>query len=182
MGYSLRFHEDWFGVSQTLMNLDIAVPLVRRARDCFSEPGAPLRDPATRVPVGFFLYWVYFWYSSDNGAILVQYIPDGFSASESGLFVQNFGIGIEENAAFAQLVGTTVVTDELLLQFHAAAPTIDYAIVNASGAVAQQGTMAGAAEPGEVRSLDVSTLSPSIYFLRLGDGTRTETLRFVKER
>jgi hypothetical protein len=61
VGYSLRFHEDWFGVSQTLMNIDVAVPLVRHARGCFGDPGIPLRDPQTRAPVAFFLYWGPAW-------------------------------------------------------------------------------------------------------------------------
>jgi hypothetical protein len=43
------------------MNIDVAVPLVRHARGCFGDPGIPLRDPQTRAPVAFFLYWGPAW-------------------------------------------------------------------------------------------------------------------------
>ena len=52
VGYSLRIFADWFGVSQTTINIDIAVPLVNREldRSCFGMPV----DAASRVPFGFF--------------------------------------------------------------------------------------------------------------------------------
>jgi hypothetical protein len=50
VGYTLRIFADWFGVSQTTLNIDIAVPLYRQQRDCFG----PLPAPATRQPIGFF--------------------------------------------------------------------------------------------------------------------------------
>jgi hypothetical protein len=50
VGYSLRFFGDWFGVSQTTINFDFAVPLIRRDRSCFGE----LASAANRVPFGFF--------------------------------------------------------------------------------------------------------------------------------
>ena len=50
VGYSIRLFADWFGVSQTTINLDFAVPLVTHDRSCFGE----LASAATRVPFGFF--------------------------------------------------------------------------------------------------------------------------------
>ncbi len=50
VGYTLRLFADWFGVSQTTLNIDIAVPLRREQRDCFG----PLPAPSTREPLGFF--------------------------------------------------------------------------------------------------------------------------------
>ena len=50
VGYSLRIFADWFGVSQTTLNFDIAVPLRREQRDCFG----PLPAPSTRLPIGFY--------------------------------------------------------------------------------------------------------------------------------
>jgi hypothetical protein len=50
VGYSLRFFADWFGVSQTTLNLDFAVPLIRHDRSCFGE----LVSAAGSVPFGFF--------------------------------------------------------------------------------------------------------------------------------
>ena len=61
VGYSLRFQADWLGVSQTLLNIDVAVPLVRRARGCFQETGQAPPDPATRAPLGVFLYFGPVW-------------------------------------------------------------------------------------------------------------------------
>ena len=50
VGYTVRLFADWFGVSQTTINLDFAVPLVRQDRSCFGE----LASAANRVPFGFF--------------------------------------------------------------------------------------------------------------------------------
>lgn len=57
VGYSLRFLGDWFGVLQTQLTIDVAVPLVRRRRGCIEEEGQPIRDPSTRAPIGFFVYF-----------------------------------------------------------------------------------------------------------------------------
>lgn len=57
VGYSLRFLGDWFGVLQTQLTFDVAVPLVRRRRGCIEEEGQPIRDPSTRAPFGFFVYF-----------------------------------------------------------------------------------------------------------------------------
>jgi hypothetical protein len=52
VGYTLRVFADWFGVSQTTINIDIAVPLVNREldRSCFGMPV----DQTNRVPFGFY--------------------------------------------------------------------------------------------------------------------------------
>ncbi|HEX9102208.1 MAG TPA: hypothetical protein VF997_08400, partial [Polyangia bacterium] len=52
VGYTLRIFGDWFGVSQTTINIDIAVPLINREldRSCFGMPA----DVANRVPFGFY--------------------------------------------------------------------------------------------------------------------------------
>ncbi len=57
VGYSLRFLADWFGVSQTVFNVDVAAPLWRRRRDCFGSSV----DPAARAPVGVFIYFGPVW-------------------------------------------------------------------------------------------------------------------------
>jgi hypothetical protein len=50
VGYTLRVFADWFGVSQTTLNIDLAVPLVRRDHDCFG----PLAPASSRAPIGFY--------------------------------------------------------------------------------------------------------------------------------
>lgn len=52
VGYTVRLFADWFGVSQTTINIDFAVPLVNREldRSCFGMPV----DVASRVPFGFY--------------------------------------------------------------------------------------------------------------------------------
>jgi hypothetical protein len=50
VGYSLRLFGDWFGVSQTTVNIDIAVPLIEPTRNCFGE----ISSPHNRVPLGFY--------------------------------------------------------------------------------------------------------------------------------
>jgi hemolysin activation/secretion protein len=50
VGYTIRIFADWFGVSQTTLNLDLAVPLVTHAdRTCFGQPIG-----ANKIPFGFF--------------------------------------------------------------------------------------------------------------------------------
>jgi hypothetical protein len=61
VGYSLRLLGDWLGVSQTTFNIDVAVPLVRRTRTCFAEPGAVPVDASRRAPFGFFVYFGPVW-------------------------------------------------------------------------------------------------------------------------
>ena len=59
LGYSLRFHGDFFGVSQSVFNIDVAVPLVRsRDRSCF---GATPPPPEVRFPVGFSVFFGPVW-------------------------------------------------------------------------------------------------------------------------
>jgi hypothetical protein len=53
VGYSLRLFAEWFGVSQTTVNFDFAVPLVRHDRDCFAPPGMHNFEK-NAVPFGFF--------------------------------------------------------------------------------------------------------------------------------
>jgi hypothetical protein len=50
VGYTLRVFGDWFGVSQTTLNVDIAVPLVNSTRTCFD--GVP--HQAVTQPIGFY--------------------------------------------------------------------------------------------------------------------------------
>ncbi|HEX6834989.1 MAG TPA: hypothetical protein VF334_00375 [Polyangia bacterium] len=52
VGYTVRVFADWFGVSQTTINIDFAVPLVNRELDraCFGMPA----DVGSRVPFGFY--------------------------------------------------------------------------------------------------------------------------------
>lgn len=52
VGYSIRIFADWFGVSQTTINLDFAVPLARAPfdRTCFGQ----LASASSRVPFGFY--------------------------------------------------------------------------------------------------------------------------------
>jgi hypothetical protein len=53
VGYSLRLFAEWFGVSQTTVNLDFAVPLVSNARPC--DPlGGMTTKAASPLPFGFF--------------------------------------------------------------------------------------------------------------------------------
>ena len=50
VGYTIRIFADWFGVSQTTMNIDLAVPLVRHKRALLRH----LASAENRVPFGFF--------------------------------------------------------------------------------------------------------------------------------
>jgi hypothetical protein len=52
VGYTVRIFGDWFGVSQTTINIDLAFPLVTNARSCFPQPGQP--PPSSPIPFGFF--------------------------------------------------------------------------------------------------------------------------------
>ena len=51
VGYTLRVQADWFGVSQTVLQLDLGVPVVRHDQSCFG----PLRPASSRAPIGFFV-------------------------------------------------------------------------------------------------------------------------------
>ncbi len=61
VGYSLRFFADLLGVSQTVLNFDLAVPLVRRAHGCFQDAGTVAVPVSARAPVGFFVYFGPVW-------------------------------------------------------------------------------------------------------------------------
>ena len=50
VGYTVRIFADWFGVSQTTINIDFAVPLVQHDRECFGM----LQSETNKVPFGFY--------------------------------------------------------------------------------------------------------------------------------
>ncbi|MFZ1688225.1 MAG: T9SS type A sorting domain-containing protein [Flavobacteriales bacterium] len=133
--------------------------------------------------LGFFEYVVYFWYSSENGATLVQYIPDGI-LTESGLFIESLGIGMDEHADIASLVSATTVDDQLLIRFNTTEPDVRYSIVTTSGTELMTGSLGGAAQQGEVRTVPVGGLAAGMYLLRLDtpSGRSAATaLRFIKD-
>lgn len=130
----------------------------------------------------FYALDFYFWYSAENGAILVQYVVgDGFVIGTSGLFAQGIVAGIGELANTAGATVNNPVSHELVLSIAEPQGVLDYSIVSITGALLRTGHIA-AGSSGE--HMPVDDLAPGMYVLRLQGQQGTiaaQALRFLKE-
>ena len=123
----------------------------------------------------------YFWYSSENGAILLQYVVNNGSSPPSGLFAQGIAAGVGELANAAGATVNNPVADELVLSIQSPQPVMQYSILSVTGALQRNGQIA--AGSSEER-MWVSDLAPGMYVLMLHSqqgAAATQALRFLKE-
>ncbi len=129
---------------------------------------------------------VYFWYSADNGAVLLQYIAgDGFWVSESAryassLTIVNTGVA-RATAAFENISYSNPVNSTFSVSLNGTKKTrADYEIMNALGEVVKTGVYDN--ESRLRTDIDVSDLKPGIYFFNAQSisGQAVKGIKFLK--
>jgi hypothetical protein len=144
-------------------------------------PGAVLEDVLmVRAKVNGTLYNVdmYFWYSSDDGRILMQFIQSNIVTQS--LYYDGFAMAMHEGTAYqTALLGNPVISSLDFVLGTSPGP-LQYNIISTSGAILGQGQIAGMA--GVVESIDVSGYASGVYVLQLlkSGQPASETIRFMK--
>lgn len=129
----------------------------------------------------------YFWYSSENGAILLTYYDgDGFWIGDSGIFLTSLDVVSEveeENDPAVVMQYNNPVNDVLHIRFQSYTfIPLTYSVVNITGEIVANGTYDASAS---YESLDIpaAEFSAGIYHLVFYDGSGkmfTEPLKFMK--
>ncbi len=126
----------------------------------------------------------YFWYSADNGVVLLQYVVgDGFFISTTARYIQDLVVstGIA-NADFAEDVKYNNPVDDMLnLSFkRSTASIMEYSVINAIGEEVLSGNFAAASGDQQQLNLETASLNRGIYFLKVKAEGSSQTIKFVK--
>jgi hypothetical protein len=131
-------------------------------------------------------YLAFFWYSSVNGAILVQHIgqyqtewdawyPDTYH-------LHSLSVGVEEHHALELLTWQNPVTDELRLESRSQhGGKKPWRVVGLTGQVMSSGTFSSSTGSVDRWSIPVNDLAAGLYVLWIGDADEAASLRFVKQ-
>jgi hypothetical protein len=137
----------------------------------------------TYIESGFLAFYVYFWYSADNGAVLFEYVPgDGIFILEDAIYLTSMSIGIEENEVPYQVYYNNPVDDKLYLSLVSSQnATMDYTVVNSLGDVLDHSTFRAGAQQTSKLELDFSRYASGIYFVRFGNESGSvENMKSIK--
>jgi hypothetical protein len=131
-------------------------------------------------------YLGFFWYSSTNGAILVQHIgqymadvpvwyPDTYH-------LNSLSVGVEEHPALELLTWQNPVTDALRIKTRSQhGGERPWRVVGLTGQVMNSGTFSSTSGNIDSWSIDVNDLASGLYMLWIGDANEALSLRFVKQ-
>ncbi len=121
----------------------------------------------------------YFWYSSTDGRILLQYLNTTLTLSS--LYYDAEAIAVQEQQTFRPTLLGNPVANELNLVLGQQNGPVDYDILSAAGTRVAQGQLRGHA--GAVQTIDTRSLSAGLYFMQLSDGNSPArgSIPFVKE-
>lgn len=128
----------------------------------------------------------YFWYSSVNGAVLVQSIGQ-YSLEYHDWFgdtyhLNSISTGVEEHAALELLSSQNPVTDELRLETRSQhGGQQPWRVVGLTGQVMSSGTFSSTSGGVDRWSIPVNDLATGMYVLWMGDANEAVSLRFVKQ-
>lgn len=130
--------------------------------------------------------YAYYWYSSDNGAILVSYIAgDGFFIAESAYYLGSLSIDVEENEFITDIRYNNPVENEFTLYFESKSNAVyAYDVMNATGQNILEGSLESINGNTEKLSVDFSNLRSGIYFFSIrpeNSGQKPKTLKIVKQ-
>jgi hypothetical protein len=119
----------------------------------------------------FLELYSYFWYSSDNGAVLLQYIPgDGFWVPETAIYLTSMTIGVEENEVAYKVYYNNPVDDKLNLTFVSNQNAVmEYTVINSMGDILDRSSFRTSVQQTNKLELDFSRYSSGIYFVRFGN-------------
>lgn len=175
LSYGVTHTDDWEGVADGGQYVINCI-----GYGTLHLPGISLEDVLmVRVDLSGGLYDVdaYFWYSSTDGRILLQYINSWVTTS--GLYFDGEAAAVHEEQAFTPRILMNPAENELRFVLGGSSTSVDYAVRSVNGALLASGVVAG---PGAVQSVDISTCQAGMYFLQFSDrsGTRTSAVPFMK--
>jgi hypothetical protein len=124
----------------------------------------------------------YFWYSSDNGAILLSYIVgDGFLISSNILYLHSLTVGIEENNLLTNVKFNNPVKENFHLSFESTTSGgFMYFVFNSLGEAVLAGKFNVEAQTQQDVNLDFSSLIPGMYIFRMESDHSAESVRSIK--
>lgn len=135
---------------------------------------------------GFIEFYAYFWYSSDNGAILLTYnTGDGLIIDPYGLYLASLTIDIEENSYLSEINYTNPVTNNFSLHFQTKINSQNsFRILNSQGQEIYKGSMESLAGIKKSLEIDFSSYGAGIYFMNIYSAENPEhqkTIKIIKQ-
>ena len=128
--------------------------------------------------------WVYFWYSADNGAILLEYTEgDGFFYPEFGLQLRELDVMVgttNTNVVDNVIYNNPVASNLTVNLFSDDFPDIQYQMVDVNGQRILFDELKGNREKHQQLHLDMSFLSPGMYFLQLYTDHGSQSCKIIK--
>ena len=153
-----------------------------------TTPGGMFNALLVRVHVveSFIDINAYYWYSSDNGAPLLTYIPgDGFFISPVGMWMNSIAIGIEENDFVSDIRYNNPAENNFKLSYRAKNnANYTYTVINSIGQKVNAGNVETTAGNYETLDIDLSNYPSGIYFFTIRSNESdqaTKTIKFIKE-
>ncbi len=129
-------------------------------------------------------YYIYFWYSSDNGAVLLEYIVgDDKLISPSAMFLNSLVNSVDENSNVDDVTYMNPVNDIFRFGFQSSVRSeYSYSVVNYLGQTVLEGTAETNPDDRCSLELDFNSLPKGIYFfnIRVSDNA-SKTFKIIKD-
>ncbi len=131
-------------------------------------------------------YLGFFWYSSTDGAILVQhlgqYLAEWNEWYPDTYHLHSLNVGVEEHPSMELMSMQNPVTDVLRVQTRSLlGGQQPWRVVGLTGQVAASGSFSSSASQTDHWTIPVQELAPGMYVLWVGDAQEATSLRFVKQ-
>lgn len=137
------------------------------------------------VTEGPYKYLGFFWYSSQNGAVLVQQIGELWSDGSwepSTFYLNSLSVGIEEQPALQLLSWQNPVSDELWLETNSKhGGQQPWNLFGPTGQLLASGLFSTTPGGRDRLSVPMANYAPGMYLLRIGEGNNTVPLKVVKQ-
>ncbi|MFI5221652.1 MAG: T9SS type A sorting domain-containing protein [Bacteroidia bacterium] len=126
---------------------------------------------------------IYFWYASNGGVLLEDFIGDGLFFPKMTLYTSSFSTGIKPvSNSFEISLGNPVQQNLEIAVNVNQSMRIAYQVLNTLGESTKSGQLELPPGTGSVQSIDVSSLKPGIYFFSFHseDNHEAKIIKFVK--
>lgn len=127
-------------------------------------------------------FYVYFWYSSDNGAILTEYVVgDGLFTADSAFYLGSLTLGVPKNNFISNFNYNNPITNDFTLNFQSLnSDKYSYTVFNSIGQNVLQGNLNS--NEGTMKSfkIDFSTLPSDLYYFTLKSEENRQNIKTIK--
>ncbi len=135
----------------------------------------------TDVDAGIYSLTVYYWYSSENGAVLLEYfIGDGVFVNDDAFYLSSLTTDVKENEIVTNIKYNNPVVDALQLAYQVKDnQNLSYTVRNSVGQLFSTGELPSLSNYSEI---DFSAFASGIYFIDLTSekSKKGYTLKVVK--